>query len=330
MMHVESRVASVETKTFRRWVVWAVVMLLAVSGIALLGGAVFYTPGELFGSADAATIVLALRLPRIVMAVLVGGALAVVGTTYQALFRNALASPFSLGVSSGAALGASMAMFVGISVTTSAILSALASIGLILAFSRRGVARTGDTILLVGIIFSFFCSSVLTLVQYLSDYSQLFRMSRWMMGGIPIPETSELVLGVVLVALLCAWVVCNRDTLDLMWFGDDVATLKGVDVERVYRSAFLVTSVVVGWIVAQCGVVGFVGIIVPAGVRLLVGLRHRHVVPLSFLLGALLVVSCDLLGRIITPPFEVPVGVFTAVVGGPVFMALLLTGRRAR
>jgi iron complex transport system permease protein len=305
-------------------------MLLAVSGIALLGGAVFYTPGELFGSADAATIVLALRLPRIVMAVLVGGALAVVGTTYQALFRNALASPFSLGVSSGAALGASMAMFVGISVTTSAILSALASIGLILAFSRRGVARTGDTILLVGIIFSFFCSSVLTLVQYLSDYSQLFRMSRWMMGGIPIPETSELVLGVVLVALLCAWVVCNRDTLDLMWFGDDVATLKGVDVERVYRSAFLVTSVVVGWIVAQCGVVGFVGIIVPAGVRLLVGLRHRHVVPLSFLLGALLVVSCDLLGRIITPPFEVPVGVFTAVVGGPVFMALLLTGRRAR
>jgi iron complex transport system permease protein len=330
MMRAEPRFMTAEAKTFWRFFAWAAAMLMIVSALALLGGAKFYTPSELFSSSDAATVVLALRLPRILMAVLVGGALAVVGTTYQSLFRNSLASPFSLGVSSGAALGASMALLVGISTTTCAILSALASIGLILAFSRRSIARTGDTILLIGIIFSFFCSSILTLVQYLSDYSQLFRMSRWMMGGIPVPEPSDLVLGSVLVAALYAWVVRNRDALDLMWFGDDVATLKGVNVDSVYQSAFLMTSLVIGWIVAQCGVVGFVGIIVPAGVRLLVGLRHRYVAPLSFLLGALLVVSCDLLGRVITPPFEVPVGVFTAVVGGPVFMALLLTGQRAR
>lgn len=330
MMQADPRFISVETKTFWRVFAWAAALLMIVSVFALLGGTKFYSPGEIFGTSDAATVVFALRLPRIFMAFLVGGALAVIGTTYQSLFRNSLASPFSLGVSSGAALGASMALLVGISTTTCAILSALASIGLILALSRKSNARTGDTILLIGIIFSFFCSSILTLVQYLSDYSQLFRMSRWMMGGIPVPETSDLVLGSVLVAALCVWVVRNRDALDLMWFGDDLATLKGVNVDSVYRSAFLVTSVVIGWIVAQCGVVGFVGIIVPAGVRLLVGLRHRYVAPLSFLLGAILVVSCDLLGRVITPPFEVPVGVFTAVVGGPVFMALLLTGRRAR
>jgi iron complex transport system permease protein len=330
MMRFDTRVASAEEKMFWRVFVWGALMLLAVSALALFGGAEFYTLGEILGNSDATTIVFSLRLPRILMAVLVGGALAVVGTTYQSLFRNSLASPFSLGVSSGAALGASMALLVGLSTTTSAILAAVASIALILTVSRRSIARTGDTILLVGIVFSFFCSSILTLVQYLSDYSQLFRMSRWMMGGIPVPEISDLVLGSLLIATLCAWVVRNRDALDLMWFGDDVATLKGVNVDRVYRAAFLVTSVVVGWIVAQCGVVGFVGIIVPAGVRLLVGLRHRYVAPLSFLLGALLVVSCDLLGRVVSPPFEVPVGVFTAVVGGPVFMALLLTGRRAR
>ncbi len=329
-MQIDASAVSPEAKTFRRVFLWGVVLLLAVSGLALLGGAAFYTPGEIFSNSDAATIVLALRLPRVVMAILVGGALAVIGATYQALFRNSLASPFSLGVSSGAALGASVALLVGVSTTTCAILAALASIGLIMVLSRGGLARTGDSILLVGVIFSFFCSSVLTLVQYLSDYSQLFRMSRWMMGGIPVPETSDLILGGLIITVLGVWVFLNRHTLDLMWFGDDLATLKGVHVDGVYRSAFLVTSIVVGWIVAQCGVVGFVGIIVPAGVRLLVGLRHRYVAPLSFLLGALLVVSCDLLGRIITPPFEVPVGVFTAVVGGPVFMALLLTGRRRR
>jgi iron complex transport system permease protein len=195
MMQIDARAVSPEAKTFRRLFVWGAVLLLLVSGLALLGGATFYTPGELFSNSDAATIIVALRLPRIVMAILVGGALAVIGATYQAMFRNSLASPFSLGVSSGAALGASVALLAGVSTTTSAILAALVSIGLIMVFTRRGLTRTGDSILLVGVIFSFFCSSILTLVQYLSDYSQLFRMSRWMMGGIPVPETSDLVLG---------------------------------------------------------------------------------------------------------------------------------------
>jgi iron complex transport system permease protein len=297
---------------------------MLLSGLSLICGASIYSPWDLFNSSEAAQIVFGLRLPRIIMAMLVGGALALVGMIYQALFRNPLASPFSLGVSSGAALGASIALLLGVSTTISAMLSAILSIALILAFSRKGLSRTGDTILLVGIIFSFFCSSVLTLVQYLSDYSQIFRMSRWMMGGIPVPELSDVLIGSTLVVILGTWVLRYRTELDLMWFGDELATIKGVEVERVYGSAFLVTSLVIGWIVAQCGVIGFVGIIVPAGVRIMVGLRHRYVAPLSFLLGAILVVACDLLGRVVSPPFEVPVGVFTAVVGGPLFMLLLL------
>jgi iron complex transport system permease protein len=119
----------------------------------------------------------------------------------------------------------------------------------------------------------------------------------------------------------------HRD-LDLVLFGDDVAAVKGVAVSPLYYTTFILSSLIVGWVVAQCGVIGFVGIVVPACARLVVGLRHRVVVPLSFLLGAVLVVLCDLLGRIVRPPFEVPAGVFTSIVGGPVFILLVLLGYR--
>ncbi len=317
-------------KRFQRVLVYGVILLVLVSALGLLFGASTYSPREILQGSEATRIVVELRLPRVLMAMLVGGALALVGAIYQALFRNPLASPFSLGVSSGAALGASVAMMTGAPTTLSAIVSAMMSIGAILVLSRRRFVRTGDAILLVGIIFSFFCSSLLTLVEYLGDYTQIVRLSRWMMGGIPVPEFSDLLSGGALVVLLGWWVFINRQRLDLMWFGEEMASAKGVDIERVYRSAFLVTSLVVGWIVAQCGVIGFVGIIVPAGVRLMVGLRHGAVAPLSFLFGALLVVSCDLLGRTVAAPFEIPVGIFTAVVGGPFFMALLLSGGSRR
>lgn len=316
--------SGVATRTFKR-AVWLSAFLLGVfSLLALLCGTSFYSPVAVYENADVAHVVSSLRAPRVIMAILVGGALALVGAVYQALFRNPLASPFSLGVSSGAALGASCALSLGLSPTVAAIVSSIASVALIVSVSHSRISRTGETILLVGIIFSFFCSSVLTLVQYLSDYAQVFRMTRWMMGGIPVPELVDLLVGAAVVAGFVCWVFYHCTELDLMWFGDEMAKSKGVDVERLYRTAFLVTSVVVGWVVAECGVIGFVGIIVPAAVRILVGLKHRYVAPLAFLVGALLVVLCDLLGRVVSPPFEVPVGVFTAVIGGPLFLLLLV------
>ena len=309
----------------------SLVALALASICALLLGATSISLGDAYASSDARMVILTLRLPRVLFAILVGGALALVGAAYQTLFRNPLASPFTLGVSSGAALGASLSLMATTSVfgiTSSAMLGALVSIFVILLISRRMGSAAGDSLLLVGIVFSFFCSSILTMLQYMSDYSQLFRVTRWMMGGIPAVQLSDLTIGVILVVMLFVWLARTYREFDLMLFGDEVATVKGVSVRKLYYGTFVLSSFVVGWIVSQCGVIGFVGIVVPAVARLLVGLRHKYVVPLSFVLGALLVVLCDLLGRVVRPPFEVPAGVFTAVLGGPIFIALAITSYR--
>jgi iron complex transport system permease protein len=312
-------------------IVVSIVVLVVASVLGLLLGTTTISLGDLFTNPDVRMVLLELRLPRVLFAILVGGALAIVGAAYQTLFRNPLASPFTLGVSSGAALGAALSLMAPTSVfgvASSAMLGALVSISLILLISRRMGSAAGDSLLLVGIVFSFFCSSILTMLQYLSDYSQLFRVTRWMMGGIPAVRYSDLTIGAFLTIVLCGWLVRTYREFDLMLFGDDVATVKGASVRRLYYVTFILSSLVVGWIVSQCGVIGFVGIVVPAVARLLVGLRHRYVVPLSFVLGALLVVLCDLLGRVVRPPFEVPAGVFTAILGGPIFIVLALGSYR--
>jgi iron complex transport system permease protein len=170
----------------------------------------------------------------------------------------------------------------------------------------------------------------MTLLQYVADYSQLFQVTRWMMGGIPSVEWRDLAIGAVCVGVTFAWSMRNSRGLDLLLFGDDVATIKGVDVAHLTNTTFVFTSFVVGWVVAQCGIIGFVGIIVPAVARMLVGISHARALPLAAVIGALLVVVCDVLGRIIIAPFEVPAGVFTAVLGAPAFVFLLVQPPRKR
>ena len=318
--------------------VFAVVVLLSsVSALILVAvsmmlGVTTITPSAILNDSDTREIFLTLRVPRVAFAFMIGGALAVVGTAYQALFRNPLASPFSLGISSGAALAASVAMLIGVvspatTVPVCAIGGALCAIGVVL---RIGVGRRGDEgafLLLAGVVVSLFCSSFLTLLQYLSDYAQLFRVTRWMMGGVMVVSYTELLFVGVLVMCGTAWLLKHSRDFDLMLFGDEMAAVKGVNVRQLYRRTFLITSVIIGIVVSLCGVIGFVGIIVPAIARLLVGIKHRYVFPLSFLFGGELVVLCDLLGRVLVPPYEIPVGVFTAVLGGPVFVWLLVRSR---
>lgn len=304
---------------------------------SLLCGVTWYSPWELVANSEARAIVWNLRVPRTVCAVLVGTGLATVGTTYQSIFRNYLASPFTLGVSSGAALLASSAVICGL--TTSrygidvgiyALAGAFLSIIVITSVHRKQRARDSNALLLVGIVFSFFCSSLMTLVQYLADYSQLFQVTRWMMGGIPSAGWSDLGIGAVCVGVAFSWAIRHARGLDLLLFGDDVASVKGIDVSHLTTSTFVLTSFVVGWVVAQCGVIGFVGIIVPAVARILVGVSHARVLPLAAVFGAFLVLTCDVLGRLVLAPFEVPAGVFTAVLGGPAFIVLLLFPPRRR
>jgi iron complex transport system permease protein len=316
----------------------SILLVAAMSG-SLLAGVTTYSPLEVIRDTEVREIVIQLRLPRVLCAALVGGGLAVVGVAYQALFRNYLASPFTLGISSGAALFASAALVFGFAsgrggfdVGLCAFVGALFSIGIILGLASRLRYADSNSLLLIGIVFSFFCSSVMTLIQYLADYTQLFQVTRWMMGGISVVGWIDLLLGAVCVGVVSAWLWSRPQHLDLMLFGDDLASVKGLDVVRFSRATFVLSSFLVGWVVAQCGIIGFVGIVVPAIARIMVGVSHARVIPISLLLGALLVVLCDLLGRVVIAPFEVPAGVFTSVIGGPVFIALLLvsTKRGAR
>lgn len=314
----------------------ALVLLALLALLSLLFGVEFYSLSDLLNQSLYREIVLKLRLPRVVCAIVVGGALATVGVTYQALFRNYLASPFTLGVSAGAALFALGAIVLGLvgderggfSLAAFAFLGASVSIAIILGLSAALRRRDSNSLLLIGVVYSFFCASLMTLVQYLADYSRLFAITRWMMGGIPVANLSDLVCGIVLCAALFFWLMRHTRELDLALFGDEVAQVKGVDMARFARITFVISSLLVGWIVAQCGTIGFVGIIVPAIARLIVGIGHRAVLPMALLLGAILVLVCDLLGRCVIAPFEIPAGVFSAVLGGPVFIALLVLGRK--
>jgi iron complex transport system permease protein len=151
-----------------------------------------------------------------------------------------------------------------------------------------------------------------------------------MMGGIPAVGWNDLIVGGLCVGIAFVWLMRQERALDLMLFGDDLASVKGVNVRVLTRTAFVLTSLVVGWIVSQCGVIGFVGIIIPAIGRIIIGLRHKNLLPLSALLGASLVVLCDVLGRLVIAPFEIPAGVFTSVLGGPIFILLMMRPSRVQ
>jgi iron complex transport system permease protein len=297
-------------------------------------GATFFSPLDVIKDDLLFTTWVHLRIPRTLFSFFVGGGLALCGAIYQAMFRNSLASPFSLGVSAAASLGAALAITIGatthfpeITQVVAAISGAGCAIIFILKIGATQRADHSGFILLAGVAVSLFSGSLITLIQYLSDYSQLFRVTRWMIGGVMTVSYLELLLVVFLALLLLVQFSKRWRDLDLLLFGAEMATAKGVDIREFNQKALITTSIFVGVVVALCGVIGFIGIIVPASVRLITGVGHRQLIPLSFYLGGTLVVLCDCLGRTLAPPFEIPVGVFTALIGAPVFLWLLTRAR---
>jgi iron complex transport system permease protein len=236
------------------------------------------------------------RLPRVLAAALVGGALASSGAVFQALFRNPLASPDTLGVSSGAALGATA--------------------------RQRGLSTT--VLLLAGVTMTAFISALIMFTQYLADFTDTFRMSRWLMGMLDVGGYTPIVAAAPLLAAAFGLFATLPRSLDLLSLGADAAAARGVDVLGAERRALVSASLATGAAVSIAGPVGFVGIVVPHLVRLLVGSDHRLVLPASVLFGASFVIGCDLVARTLFSPIEVPVGVITAIIGGPFFLWLLL------
>jgi iron complex transport system permease protein len=273
------------------------------------------------------------RLPRVLAGGLVGATLAAAGVVLQALLRNPLATPFTLGVSAGASLGAMLAVATNLelsilgvtSIPLASFAGSLIATGVVYALAasqRRGLST--NVLLLAGVTLNAFFSALILFVQYLSDFAEALRAIRWMMGGLDIASYTPIIaaLPFVIVAFI-AFAMMPR-TLNLLSVGAEAAAAKGVEIVTAQRVAFLSASLATGAAVSLGGPIGFIGIIVPHLVRLLVGSDHRIVLPASALFGAAFLVLCDLAARTLMSPLEIPVGVVTALIGGPFFLWLLV------
>ncbi|WP_190125788.1 FecCD family ABC transporter permease [Streptomyces inusitatus] len=313
----------------------AALALAVVAGLSL--GSVRIPPGQVIdallpGAAPSPfrTIVMDVRLPRVLLGVLVGAGLAVCGTVLQALVRNRLADPFLLGISSGASTGAVVVLTLGIGATTAvampigAFAGALAATVLVYGLARRGGSMTGTRLVLAGVTVSYILTALTTLVLVSSARPEHFREALyWSLGGLGSARWDALwIPGLVLAAALPLLLALARP-LDLLLVGEEGATVLGLDVSRFRAAVFILVSLVTAVLVSASGAVGFIGLMVPHAARLLVGATHRALLPVSALGGALALVVADLAARTVASPQDIPVGVLTALIGGPLFLWLM-------
>jgi iron complex transport system permease protein len=279
-----------------------------------------------------------LRVPRVLVAFLSGAGLALCGMTFQAMFRNALATPYTLGVSSGAALGAALYVHLGLSfgllglsgVSLCAFVGAMAAMMLVFWLTRIKGGFSTATMLLAGVAVNFSFASLLLFIQYMSDFSDSFRIMRWLMGGVEAAGYEDVLNVLPFVLLGSLLLIYHANDLNLLSTGEDLALSRGVAVGRTRLVLFVVTSLMVGAVVALYGPIGFVGMMAPHICRLLIGSNHRILAPASFLFGGAFLVLCDMLARTLIAPAEMPVGILTALLGGPFFLWLLVANSQGR
>ncbi len=323
------------------------VLLLLCLGAAVAIGSVRIPLLRLFGlgpplveeqRAVVMQILLQVRLPRVGAAALIGGGLTCAGIAFQALLRNPLADPYVLGVSGGASLGGVLALLLGLGaggvlglpgVSAFAFLGALGSLVLIERIASSGGRFTVHTILLTGVIFNALCAALIYFVQSLASLEELHAIVFYLMGRVPddLGAGTVAVLGVATLLVTFFLLIRARD-FNVLTLGEEGARQVGVEVERIKHRTFVFGSLLTGLAVAAAGLIGFVGLVVPHLLRLLLGPDHRVLIPAGFFGGAAFLVLADLLARTLIAPAEIPVGVVTALVGGPLF--LLLLRRRGR
>ncbi|MET9347841.1 FecCD family ABC transporter permease [Streptomyces termitum] len=317
--------------------------LLAALGAAVVGslalGSVRVPPGDvlaaLTGRAEPSpyrTIVLDVRLPRVLLGAVVGAGLAVVGAVLQALVRNRLADPFLLGISSGASTGAVLVLVLGVGggLTTTLALPAgafagsLLALALVYGLARRGGAMTGPRLVLAGVAVSYILSALTTLLLVTAGRPEHFQEALyWSLGGLGSARWDTLALPAAVLLLGTGALLALARPLDLLLTGDEGATALGLDTGRFRAAVFVLASLVTAVMVAASGAVGFVGLMAPHAARLAVGAPHRRLLPVAALGGAVALVAADLGARTLAAPQDIPVGVLTALTGGPLFLWLM-------
>ncbi|MBA3555237.1 MAG: iron ABC transporter permease, partial [Gemmatimonadales bacterium] len=281
-------------------------------------------------SADApsSTIVRELRAPRVLLAFLVGGSLAVCGAALQAMIRNPLAEPYLLGLSGGAGLGAVLAIASRAAsawaVPIAAFLGALAAVGLVYRLSVAAGRRLDPRVLLLsGVVVGSFAGALMSAIIVLSDAAGVRNAFLWLLGGFGAASWQSLAVFSAYAIAPLAWLGFQARALDLIALGDEPAHHLGAEVERIRRLVYLCTALLTAASVAACGIIGFVGLVVPHAVRTVSRPLHRSLLPLVFLSGGAFLVLSDVVSRTVVRPLELPVGVITALVGVPLFAVLL-------
>jgi iron complex transport system permease protein len=313
-------------------VIRALALLASLLLVALALGLMFGATHISLDDETARTILMQIRLPRVLLAAVIGATLAIAGVTFQTLLRNPLADPFILGVSGGAAAGAAVASALRWSripglVELVAFAGAVGATAAVFLLARRRDHTDPTRLLISGLVLNAFFSAIILIAFSLSRDADLTAALRWMMGTLFGAEWKNVILvGSLLVVSMIALIFISND-LRLLAFGEEDAKARGVDVERVKLIGFTVASIATGAAVAVSGIIGFVGLLVPHLIRLVWRRDFRSLLPLSALGGATLLVLADLLSRVIVTSSELPVGAFTAILGVPFFLSLL---RRAR
>ncbi|MCC5992561.1 MAG: iron ABC transporter permease [Rhodobacteraceae bacterium] len=285
-------------------------------------------------SAGRAAIVWDIRLPRALLAALVGAGLALVGAVLQSVTRNPLADPHLLGISSGAAFGAILAllhtgMFLGLAtVPLLAFLGALGSTALVLSVASFAQATSADRLVLTGVAVSFIVMALANVLIFLGDPRAAHTVVFWMLGGLGLAQWAHLVWPALVLAGAALWFRVVAGSLNAMTIGDETAATLGIPVARFRLTAFVVAALVTGVMVAFSGVIGFVGLMIPHIVRLVVGGDNARVLPASMLAGAVFLVWADIIARTIMRPEDMPIGIVTGLIGGIFFIWLLR--RRSR
>jgi iron complex transport system permease protein len=313
-------------------------VLLVSAAAAVFIGAVPIGPGDvvgaLFGSDDTnGTIIRELRLPRVLGAALVGGALAGSGVLLQGLLRNPLADPFVTGTQAGASLGAVIAVSLGASavvVPLASFVGAMLAIALVWRLARLGGRTTVLTVLLAGVVLTSFAGAVITLILVSGDRLslRLRAVLGWLQGGVSVISWNELAVATVVVGIGIVGAILLAPRIDAYAFGEETAAALGIDLDRTTGAVLATTALLTGAAVSIAGLVGFVGLVVPHALRFVLGATHRRLLIASLPAGAAVLVLADLGARSILAPAELPAGVITGLVGAPFFLALLVRSRR--
>ncbi len=311
-------------------------VLICAFGLPLVGSADVSLARAWAGLSPDREIVFGIRLPRVLLGLLAGGALSVAGVLCQALLRDALATPYTLGVSSGASLGAVTAICLGWGeagefngVWLAGFIGASIAVIGVVSLASDGGRLSSFTLLLAGVTLNSICLALILFLQTISSFGKSLVIVRWLMGGIDTVEYTTLLWLTALLVPVMAAVLWRARDWNLLAIGEDWAMARGVPAQRMIWSGYFAISVLTGLVTALTGPIGFVGLIVPHALRLKLGADHRVILPASFLYGAAFLALSDTAARMVLAPAEIPVGVLTALLGGPFFILLLRSKRRS-